>query len=160
MRSIGFRAEKDTVHWAVVEGTVDLPKLVAEGKFSAPKTDSEPEALHWYRNKVRQMIEQHQAHVAAVRYGETFLQRGAKGKSLGSMFARARIEGVILEAACSSNLKVFTGQLAQISSRLDSPRAKAYLESGDLRGLDLAGKPANRREAILVAVAALGEPQC
>lgn len=76
------------------------------------------------------MIEEHDAKVAAVRFGETYLQRGAKGKVLASMFARARIEGVVMEAARSCNAQVFIGQLAQISARLESPRAKAYLESG------------------------------
>lgn len=155
MRSIGFRAEKDTVHWAVVEGTVEVPKLVADNKFAAPKSYDEAESLAWYRNKVCQMIEEHRVQNAAVRFGETFLQRGAKGRALYSMFARARIEGVIMEAASSCSVQIFAGQLAQISSRLESPRAKAYLESGELRGLSLDGKPQNRQEAILVAVAAL-----
>ncbi len=104
------------------------------------------------------MIEEHDAKVAAVRFGETYLQRGAKGKVLASMFARARIEGVVMEAARSCNAQVFIGQLAQISARLESPRAKAYLESGELRGISLEGKPQNRQEAILAAVSALGEP--
>ncbi len=37
MRAIGFRAEKDVVHWAVVEGTIESPKLIADNKFSAPR---------------------------------------------------------------------------------------------------------------------------
>ena len=41
MRAIGFRAEVDAVDFAVVEGSVDCPKLIASQKISAPKTIDE-----------------------------------------------------------------------------------------------------------------------
>jgi hypothetical protein len=51
-------------------------------------------------------------------------------------------------------MKATVGALATISGKLGS-QAKKYVESGELRGLDLSKVPLLSREAVLVAVAAL-----
>jgi hypothetical protein len=51
-------------------------------------------------------------------------------------------------------LKVTIGALAMISGKLGS-QAKKYVDSDELRGLDLSKIPLPSKEAILVAVAAL-----
>jgi len=155
MRAIGVRVEKDKVHWSVVEGTPEQPVLVADDKFSAPKTYDVSAQLAWYRKRVRTLIEEYAVDHVAVRYAETFLRHKLKPNVLASMYARARIEGVVVEAAASLNVPVLTGTLGTISAGLGSRRAKSYLESGEIRGIDLNGKPTNRREAILTAAAAL-----
>jgi hypothetical protein len=156
MKSLGLRVEKDKIHWAVVEGTVSAPVLSADDKFSAPETYDEAQQLAWYRQRLRTLIEDQRPDIVAVRFSETFLQHKPKPNVLASMFARARIEGVAIEAASSLNLPVISGQLGTISAAMGSRRAKSYLETGDLRGIDLSKKSANRAEAILAAVAALG----
>jgi hypothetical protein len=56
----------------------------------------------------------------------------------------------------SCALKVTIGALAMISGKLGS-QAKKYIDSGELRGLDLSKIPPPAREAVLVAVASLPE---
>lgn len=155
MKAIGFRAEKDKVHWAAVTGTSEDPVLENDDKFSAPKSFGQAEQFAWYRDRVRTLIEDQEPDVVAVRYSETFLQRKPKPNVLASMFARARIEGIVVEAASSLHIPVMAGALATISAGLGSRRAKGYLESGDLRGIDLSTITKNRREAVLAAAAAL-----
>ena len=157
MNAVGFRVEKDKVHWALVSGMTENPVLVADDKFSAPKTYGEAEQLAWYRQRIRMLIEDRKPDVAAVRYSETFLQHKPKPNVFASMLKRARIEGVVVESASSLGLPVLTGALGTISAGLGSKRAKGYLEAADLRGIDLSKRPQNRREAILVAVAALDD---
>ena len=67
---------------------------------------------------------------------------------------RLRIEGVLLQTLDSCGLKATIGALATISGKLGT-QAKEYIESGELRGLDLSGLPSYAKEAVLVAVAAL-----
>jgi len=44
-----------------------------------------------------------------------------------------------------------------ISGRLGTKKAKKYIDSNELRGLDLSKIPTLAREAVLIAVAALPE---
>ena len=60
MRAIAIRAEKDTVHWAIVDGTSREPILFKHDKFSAPKTCKEPQAIRWYRERIQGMINEYQ----------------------------------------------------------------------------------------------------
>jgi len=159
MRAVGIRAEKDKIHWAVVEGTPDAPVLVADGKFSAPKSFTEHEQLAHYRQRIQTLISDNRVDCVAVRYAETFLAHKPKPNILASMYARARIEGVCVEAAAQLQLKVLTGPLATISAGLGSRRAKRYLESGEVRGIDLTTKNTNIQEAILAAIAVLGSSE-
>jgi hypothetical protein len=91
MKSLGMRAEKDCVYWALVEGTGDEPVLINEGKFAAPKTYDEPKALTWYRERLKSMIDEFEPDVVAVRYPESYLK--FKPRAPSSLYARGRIEG-------------------------------------------------------------------
>ena len=75
-----------------------------------------------------------------VRYPETVL----RSSQPLSMHKRCRVEGVVIEAVHSSGVRVLTGPLATISSKLGSKAAKRYLETDDLRGLDWSKHPKNR----------------
>jgi hypothetical protein len=149
-RALGFRAEARHVYWAVVEGTRHDPILIEHGKAAAPVDLDEAPALSWYASRVRLIVETHKPIMAAVRFPESF----ALGTNKESARRRLRIEGVLLQAIDSCGLKVITGALAMISGKLGS-QAKKYVESGEVRGLDLSGLPAPAREAVLVAIAAL-----
>jgi hypothetical protein len=155
MKAIGFRAEKDTIHYAIVEGTKHEPVLVADDKIVAPLTYSDAQAMSYFRDRIRTLVEQYKPSAAFVRYGETFLPKKVAPNVLASMLARARIEGVILESINSHKINIVGASLSGISSKLESKHPKSYLENGDLRGVDLTGKPQPRQEAILVAVSAL-----
>jgi Holliday junction resolvasome RuvABC endonuclease subunit len=149
-RALGFRVEPEAFNWALVEGTPEQPILVAADKVTAPSSYSEPQALSWYRDRVRYLIEQYHPTVAAVRYAETF---GASGGSAARK--RCRIEGIVVEAANSKAVAVKAGALATISSGLGTKSAKKYLSQSEFRRLDWSKHGKNAREAILVATAAL-----
>ena len=125
--------------------------LVAADHSAAPATYDELSALVWFRTQVVHLIQTYSPQLAAVRYPETFM-RSAHGSSNDK---RCRVEGVVIEAAQSCGIRALTGALATISKNLGSKSAKKYLETDELRGLDWSKHPKNRREAILVAAAAL-----
>lgn len=156
MLAIGFRAEGSVVHFAVVKGLKTVPELVDTGKFSAPASFDTPAALANYRSRIENMITQHKPDAVGVRFSETFFPKKLSPTTLESLFARARIEGVILEVSKTCGVRLIRGGAMQkISSELGSRRAKAYLESGEFRGVDLSSKPEKVQEAILMATSLL-----
>lgn len=149
-RALGFRAEAHKLYWAVVEGTNTSPILVAYDSAAAPVKISEASALSWYRDRVKHLVETYKPNIAMVRSAEPT----ARGTRREGPWLRSRIEGVLLQTIDSYGLKVSIGALATISGKLGA-QAKDYLESGELRGLDLSKIPSYAKEAVLVAVAAL-----
>jgi hypothetical protein len=149
-RALGFRAEPSRIHWAVVEGSRQAPILLAHDRAAAPVDFDEAPALSWYRTRVKQIIEMYKPAAVTIWTAES-IARG--GNTVGAR-RRLRIEGVLLETADSCGLSATIGALAAISSKLGTP-AKKYINADDFRGLDLSTLPAQRREAILVAVAGL-----
>ena len=123
MRALGLRAEKDRVHWAIVEGATDSPSLVAHDKVSAPATYSEPQALRWYASQLHQLMLEYKPNVIAVRLSETFLQSKPAPTALQSMFERARIEGVMLQTAAAQGVSVVAGPMAMMRSKLGTKSA-------------------------------------
>jgi hypothetical protein len=156
MRAIGFRAEKDGAHWAVLDRDGSIYRIHDEGHYRAPKSFDEAPGLAWFRERVQALVQKHSPTKAGIRYAETYL--GPIGKAqLASLFRRARVEGVISEALASKNIPVGVGSMQQIASRLHSKSAKRYVESGEFRGLDLSEKSDLLREAIIVAASMLEE---
>ena len=149
-RALGFRAETHKVYWAVVEGTRSAPILVAHDNAAAPVNLGEAPALSWYSSRVRHIVETYKPSVAMIRSAEPT----ARGSRKEGPRLRLRIEGVLLQTIDSCGLKVTIGALATISGKLGT-QAKGYIESGELRGLDLSRLPSYGKEAVLVAVAAL-----
>ncbi len=149
-RALGFRAETHKVYWAVVEGTRNAPILVAHDNAAAPVNLGEASALSWYSSRVRHIVETYKPSVAMIRSAEPT----ARGSRKEGPRLRLRIEGVLLQTIDSCGLKVTIGALATISGKLGT-QAKGYIESGELRGLDLSRLPSYAKEAVLVAVAAL-----
>jgi Holliday junction resolvasome RuvABC endonuclease subunit len=152
MRAIGFRADPSTIYWAVVDGPNAPLVLVASGKLPAPATYVEAASLGWYRTEVRNLIDQYQPQKIAVRYPEPSARPG----KVTSAHRRVRIEGVILEAAHSKGIEVLTGALVTIKSQLKTDSPKAYIGTGQFRGLDCSRLTTNSREAVLMAATALG----
>jgi hypothetical protein len=149
-RALGLRADAKTIHWAVVEGTRDVPILVAHDKAAAPVNLEEAPSLSWYSSRIQHIVKTYGPSVAAIRSAEPF----AQGSNKEGPRRRGRIEGAMLLTLDSCGLKVIIGALAMISGKLGS-QAKKYVSSDELRGLDLSKIPILTREAILVAVAAL-----
>lgn len=148
--ALGFRAEAKQIHWAVVEGTQRSPVLVAHDSAAAPVNLDEAPSLSWYHERVLLIFETYNPTVATIRSAEPI----APGSNKEGAKRRLRIEGVLLQTMDSCGVRVTMGSLAMISGKLGS-QAKRYLDSGQLRGLDLSELPLLLREAVLVAVAAL-----
>jgi hypothetical protein len=160
MRAIGFRAEASAVWWTIADGSADHPTLFQKGRLRIPVDYSEDEALAWVRNQVATIVGEFNPARAAIRSQETFLMRKPNPKALTSMLQRARIEGVIMEGLRAVGVEVLTGKLRAIASRMGSKSAKAYLDTDDVRGIDISEiRNASQRESILVAVSALGDAQ-
>ncbi len=156
MKAIGFRIDKDTIYWAAVSGTTECPVLEASDKHRAPATFSQPDLLKWARNQVINIIQEHCPTAVTVRFQETFLPHKPSPSTLESMLTRARIEGVVIETASSLGIPVSSGSWQMISSRMGSRSAKSYLDSEDVRGMNLSDiRNKNQKEAILAGVAAL-----
>jgi hypothetical protein len=152
MRVLGFRAEADSVHWAVIEGFRETPILVAHDKSPAPKTYDEARSLAWFRERALLLITTYTPDLVVVRYPEPSAPPSRKD----SIKRRFRVEGILLEASASRQIKVETPTLVTISAHLGS-KAKEYLGRDDIRGLDWSGCPAHQREAILAAAGFLPE---
>ncbi|HZR84968.1 MAG TPA: hypothetical protein VFD92_27985 [Candidatus Binatia bacterium] len=157
-RVLGLRAEPRAVQWAVVKGTQAAPILEADGRSEAPKSFDEPAALSWMRQQVLDLVATYAPTAVGVRFAEHFRPGGRQSASNREADSkRSRMEGVVLEAAHSRNLPILAGSLATISSRLHTRKAKDYIDSASVRGLDLSDVPKPRREAVLVAIAQLPE---
>lgn len=150
--ALGIRAEPAALHWAVVEGTVDAPVLRGCASHQCPKTFTEPAALAWVRKQVLGHVAQFKVNVVGLRTAEPT----ARGAGKGSAQRRVRIEGVVMEATESEGLSIMCGALVTIGRHLGSERPKDYLAAEELRGLSWKGRKNEEKEAILVAVAALG----
>jgi Holliday junction resolvasome RuvABC endonuclease subunit len=155
MKALGVRAEKDLVHWAVVELRNDELAIVREGKHKVTETFDLSARLKELWTKTQGIIETHGVDAVAIRFQETHLQRGIKDKLLASALQRARLEGVVAAASAAAGVDVFCGSLQQIGSAIGSKRPKAYIETGEFRGIDLSKKNKHIQEAILAAAAAL-----
>jgi len=66
MKTIGFRAEKDGINWAVVEGTSSHPVLVANDYIKGPSINSEAASLSYFRERVLAVVRLHAPSVAFV----------------------------------------------------------------------------------------------
>jgi hypothetical protein len=155
---LGLRAEPHKIYWAVVEGTRAAPVLVAHDTAAAPVNSGEAPALTFYAKRLRFIFEKYKPDEAMIRSVEP----SARSSRMDGPRTRLRIEGVLLQTLDTCGIKATTGALATISGRLGTETAKTYVDSGELRGLDLSSLHRYAREAVLVAVAALptSKSQC
>lgn len=151
--ALGIRAEPTALHWAVVEGDPDRPVLRASETVQCPKAFNEPAVLAWLRKQILALLDEYGIGVVGLRLTEPI----ARGAARESARRRARMEGVIMEAAESGGRGLVAGALATIGRYMGSEHPKAYLSQDDLRGLEWKGKTPLQREAVLVAVAALSD---
>jgi hypothetical protein len=116
----------------VVTGTLVQPVLHASGSENAPDAYGEAETLAWIRERLLYVIDTFRPMAAAVRYAE----RNARGANKDSAKARCRVEGVVLEAIATRNLRSVTGTLSTFEKHQGAHSAKADLTSDYLRGLN------------------------
>jgi hypothetical protein len=66
-RALGFRAEAKQIHWAVVEGTRDVPIVVGRDSIAAPISLDEAPSLLWYSSRVKLIGESESSQGAVVK---------------------------------------------------------------------------------------------
>lgn len=155
MRAIGFRADRTTVHWFAVEGTPEEAVSLGSDKIRLQAGSAEAEAFPILRTQILSLFTQFQPDIVMVRAPE----RPQGLSNIAGIFARARIEGVILEAAGSQNIKAIAALSQTIKSGMGTKTpVRSYVASDQLRGIDLSDKKnALLREAAIVAISGLGK---
>jgi len=153
MRALGFRAEKTLVHFAVLDdskpGTVTTDKLKLKGdRPTAPE-------LGLLRNEVRNLIDTYKPDAVGLRLSD----KPQSMRYIQSSFDRARVEGVVMEAAASKNVKVVAGASATIKSGMKTKRPlREYADVDEVKGIDLSDKKnESLRDAVYAALAAMGK---
>src|SRR4051794_30362063 len=96
-RAVGFRVEPTAVHYAVVEGTLENPVLLDDGRYGAPAAYDEAEALSWYRQRTRGLLEKHTPSLGAIKFMEAVAGKGRVPRATEAFRKRHRIEGVLLQ---------------------------------------------------------------
>jgi len=149
MRTLGLRAEPEAFSWAVSEGSLQVPILVASDRVQAPANFSFAEEVNFLRSRLLQIAKQYLVSEAGLRTPESV------PRTTESLRQRLRVEGALLAACCEAGLKTSQGPLATLSSLLGVKSAKKLIESDEYLGLDLTKFKKERREAILVSVSLL-----
>lgn len=156
--AIGFRAEKKLVNLAIVS-TDDHggnETLVTEEKLVLQMDCDPAEALSILRKRLITLFDLHSPSSIGVRLAD----KPQRTAHLQSMFSRARVEGVILEAAFSSGIKkIIAGPASTIKSGMKTRTPiRDYLKLDEIRGIDVSGKKKPEfREAVIAALSALPE---
>lgn len=151
--ALGIRVDPKETAWALVSGSATAPVLEAHDKLVPPKIHkTEGERLVWYWDRTALLVTECNPAIIAIRYAETFGVQGARESDR----ARARVEGIIMTSAAKRGVKLYTGAFQDIGTALGIKKPKDHLDDDDLRGLDWSQLDSKRREAVFVAVAALG----
>jgi hypothetical protein len=152
MKAIGFRAEPNQVHFAVIDSATPTECTTDRLRIGGGKATAEELAL--LRTAIVNVIEMYKPDVACVRTSDT----PQSLRYVQSSFERARIEGVIMEASASKGVKTIAGPAVTIKAGMKTKTPlKAYAELDEVRGIDLSRRknPA-LREAVYAALAGLG----
>ncbi|WP_019123723.1 hypothetical protein [Brevibacillus massiliensis] len=151
MRAIGVRATATEIFYSVIEGSTEKPEVLHFQKLIFPKAFTIAQALIWLREQFINICAEYDVKAVFVRTAETIGKQNLK-----SVADRARVEGVIIEAAASTGAAVGTGPLKTISSLIGAKSAKTYLDNDEFRGIDNWESLNDKfREASIAGVAAL-----
>jgi hypothetical protein len=129
--------------------------LLDDGRYAAPKTYDEGEALSWYRDRTHALLSRHKPDCGGMKFMEPIDGRGKAPRASDSLRKRHRIEGVILQLFHEIRISTLAGPFSTVASSLHIRSAKDYLSRKDLRGIDWNTKTNYVKEAALAAVAAL-----
>jgi hypothetical protein len=157
MKSIGFRAEKSVVWYVVLEGVDDPRKIIDEGKLAIADDEHVGKEFVLLRTQLINLLKERKPDVGGLRTSDAPQQTG----SILSMFARSRVEGIVLLAAAECGLSLLAGPSATMKSGMGTKTPlKKYVSASEIRGIDLSArgrKGEQYREAVVAALAALGD---
>jgi hypothetical protein len=150
MRVLGLRAEPEAFNWAISEGTIEAPILVAVDRVAGPRGYSDPELLNHLRARLLLITKQHKPDSAGLRTPEPIARGGGEPAK-----KRLRVEGVLLAVCGELGLNVTLGAIVTINSLLGSKSAKLFLNSDEFRGINWSDYTQAKREAILIGTSLL-----
>lgn len=151
MSSIGIRASGNEFHYAIFEGTIESPDYKHHYKLAFPKAFELPKTLAWVREQFQNVAREHNVEAVFVRTMEPIARATVKTVS-----DRARVEGVIIEAAASAGYQISYGPMATMSSLLETKSAKQYMSTDEFRGVENWQSLNDKyKEACLSAICAL-----
>lgn len=148
MRIIGIRAAPKCVTFVVFDSEEN--KIVNVEDIKIPAAFSTPDSLKFVRNNLLDILREYEIERAGIRTTESNAQT--------TNIARIQVEGVILEAFASSDLKsYYVGQISSIAAKLGIQRSdfKKYIDGSleweveNWQSLD-----EKQREALLCAIGA------
>src|SRR5262245_20423627 len=98
MKVIGFRPERDTIHWALVSFAerAEASTLSAFGKFSPADNCCESESLSLLRGELQALLQQHRPDRVGEHLMKCYFENMPTPHGIENMFRRAWVEGVIL----------------------------------------------------------------
>ena len=156
MRVMGFRAEKDAVHWALVSGTRDQPVILTHDRLRAPDDLSEPDVLRWLRSEIQFLLVQHRPDGIAIRLVECNPATFKTPKGLSFVYRRARVEGILLEATCTRQDEASRRRTVESGDESTGTLLRNLFAYQDGRKVDWQDiKSQSRRQAILIAAKSL-----
>lgn len=156
MGAIGFRVTPTEIFYAVLEGDTNLPKIVLYEKIRMPKALDFPAALTWCRNNIIELFAEYKASACGIKMAEP-LSRSMGAAAYKGSIIRANMEGILIESANYSGLKVVAGPYSSISSLIESKKPKKYIDADEFRSIEGWDQMNDKyKESILAGVAALG----
>lgn len=155
MFALGARASTGAVDWCVVSASRAHPKLESTGTIRCPKSfNSEASSLRHVREQFQSLLREMQVSSVALRIPDF-------GKPSSKLYARLRMEGVLLECCATQGTHVETIQWPTIASRLamtkSAGKKASYMTSSDFRGASLSTLSASQTEAFYAACSLLEE---
>lgn len=146
MRVVGIRCTKDSLDWAVLEGSSrNDARVVEQRKVSAP-TGDRGQQLAWIRREIAELLNQHAADQYALRVSES----GGQSFSIG----RAEVEGVVQERIASNQLACKRVVSATLRGAFNAKNG-AQLAEYETQVPCVAGTAKTRREPVVAAAALL-----
>jgi hypothetical protein len=155
MRTIGLRAENTLLRWVVIEGESDPRSLVDEGKIELGEKLPLSEELVLLRTALLNVLKLHKPRHGAMRTAGRPQGMGA----IQSMFTRARLEGVAIEAVGTYGIPIKVGPEQTIRAGMKATKAlKNYSTDAEVRGIDITAKGRKNdtfRDAVYAALSVM-----
>jgi hypothetical protein len=154
VKAIGLRAEKMLVRFVVLDG--DARKRVDNGKLELGERGSFAKELSLLRTALLNVLKLYKPDCCGMRLSDNPQSKGI----IQSLFTRARIEGVCMEAIAEFGIPLTAGTSVTIKAKMHTKKPlREYASVDEIRGIDLTGrgqKNVEYRDAVIAALAALG----
>lgn len=155
MRTIGFRAEKLELRWVVIEGDSPPLTVVDEGDIKLGESRPIADELVLLRTAVLNVLKTYKPSKGAVR----ICGRPPGMGNIQSLFTRARIEGVVLEAAASIGMPIKASLEPTVKAGMKAGKSLSeYASQDEVRGIDMTARGRKNsifKDAVFAAISVM-----